>query len=140
MNTTVQAAGLLLMTRTQPRKFLLMQHADRWDLPKGHAEAGESLLETALRETQEETGIANSKIEIQPNFKFELEYDVVSSKRGQYRKRVTYFLGWVDTPLEIVPSEHLGFSWFEWPVRRPIQSQTIDPLLASIATFLNQGV
>ena len=57
VGTTVDAAGLLLMTRAEPRKFLLMRHRDRWDLPKGHVEPGEGIREAALRETEEETGI-----------------------------------------------------------------------------------
>lgn len=39
---------------------LLMCHATgtrRWDLPKGMGEPGETALETALRETREETGL-----------------------------------------------------------------------------------
>jgi len=39
---------------------LLLCHAtgsSRWDIPKGHGEDGESQIETALRETAEETGL-----------------------------------------------------------------------------------
>jgi len=39
---------------------LLLCHAtgtSRWDIPKGHGEAGESAQDTALRETAEETGL-----------------------------------------------------------------------------------
>lgn len=37
--------------------FLLLKAYDKWDLPKGHLKSGEDLLEAALRETDEETGI-----------------------------------------------------------------------------------
>ncbi|MBR4739094.1 MAG: NUDIX domain-containing protein [Bacteroidales bacterium] len=37
--------------------MLLIRRNGRWDLPKGKVEAGETLLQAALRETKEETGI-----------------------------------------------------------------------------------
>jgi 8-oxo-dGTP pyrophosphatase MutT (NUDIX family) len=44
-------------------EFLLMQdHRSRWTIPKGHVESGETLEQTALREMQEETGLAKLKI------------------------------------------------------------------------------
>ena len=37
--------------------MLLIRRNNRWDLPKGKVEAGETLLQAALREVEEETGI-----------------------------------------------------------------------------------
>jgi bis(5'-nucleosidyl)-tetraphosphatase len=110
-----------------------MKHSNRWDLPKGHAEPGETILQTALRETEEETGILASEIEVDSLFEYVTEYSVSGSKRGDYRKRVTYFIGYIASPVEIQLTEHTGYQWFPWPVAGPIQAQTIDPLLADIA-------
>jgi 8-oxo-dGTP pyrophosphatase MutT (NUDIX family) len=38
-------------------QFLLLRHADRWDLPKGLVEPGETPLAAAHRELWEDTGI-----------------------------------------------------------------------------------
>ena len=38
-------------------ELLLIELRHRWDLPKGHIEAGESESEAALREVEEETGV-----------------------------------------------------------------------------------
>lgn len=132
MSSIVQAAGVVIFTRTKPLQFLLLKHGDRWDLPKGHAEPGESIRETALRETEEETGIPASTIELDEAFQFVLEYEVIGKKRGSYRKQVTYFLGFIAAPVEIELTEHIGFQWHAWPAPL-IQQQTIDPLLASVA-------
>ena len=141
MSNVVEAAGLVLFTRSEPTQFLLMKHADRWDLPKGHAEPGETILQTALRETEEETGIAASGICIDDSFRFVTEYYVVGKKRGDYHKRVTYFLGTIEQtvehPIQVCLTEHIGYQWFDWPVTGSIQSQTIDPLLAAIAKHRN---
>lgn len=139
MASIVQAAGVVIFTRTQPASFLLLKHIDRWDLPKGHSEPGESLRDTALRETEEETGIAASTIELDETFQFVLEYDVSGKKRGNYRKQVTYFLGYIPAPTDIELTEHIGFEWLAWPAP-PIQQQTIDPLLTSVARYFSSSV
>lgn len=127
-----EAAGFLLMVREPRPQFLLMQHADRWDLPKGHAEEGESIIETALRETEEETGIIATSIEVDPDFRFVTEYRVIGKKRGTYDKRVTYFLGFLPSKPNIKATEHLGHRWWDWPPAKKIQEKTIDPLLAEL--------
>lgn len=38
--------------------MLLIRRNNRWDLPKGKVEPGETLLQAALREVEEETGIS----------------------------------------------------------------------------------
>ncbi|MEL7266668.1 MAG: NUDIX domain-containing protein, partial [Planctomycetota bacterium] len=53
--------------KSAPNAFLLMRHAKRWDLPKGHSDPGETLIQTALRETQEETGIALNPDALEPD-------------------------------------------------------------------------
>ena len=52
----VRAAGGIV---TAPDgTMLLIQRNGRWDLPKGKVEPGETLLQAALREVEEETGIS----------------------------------------------------------------------------------
>jgi len=53
------AAGAVLVTRRAPVEILLIHEAseDRWCFPKGHIEPGESALEAARREVEEETGL-----------------------------------------------------------------------------------
>jgi 8-oxo-dGTP pyrophosphatase MutT (NUDIX family) len=133
----VEAGGVLLLTRTPPRQFLLMRHPDRWDLPKGHAEAGETPRETALREMREETGVDPSLVTLDPTFEFTLEYPVRYGREAFARlKRVHYFLGWIAEPLSIACSEHDDCRWFDWQPPHTIQAQTIDPLLAAVAAHL----
>ncbi len=140
---TVQAAGVLLVVADgqpprRPRQFLLMRHTDRWDLPKGHCEAGETLRETALRETEEETGIRASRIHLVDGFTYTLEYPVTyaAPTKQTFTKRVTYFLGRLDDVQKVKCTEHQGFQWFPWDPPHRIQTQTIDPLLAAIDGFL----
>lgn len=131
MEKLSEAAGLLLFSTGDPIQFLLMRHADRWDLPKGHAEPGENILTTALRETEEETGIAAESIQVDPEFQFQLEYTVRHPSRGSYPKRVTYFLGYLPASCTVRLTEHIDYRWWDWPHDGSLQAQTIDPLLAA---------
>jgi len=135
MSSIVQAAGIVILARTKPVSVLLLKHKNRWDLPKGHADSGEDLRQTALRETEEETGIVAARIELDDSFQYVTEYDVIGNKRGDYRKQVTYFLGFIESQCEITLTEHLGYQWLDWPPGK-IQANTIDPLFKAIELHL----
>lgn len=132
----VHAAGLVIIAEAPTQQVLLMKHKSRWDLPKGHADDGETLMQTALRETEEETGISPDQLSVDKHFEFALEYDVEKKKRGSYRKRTTYFLAWLDQPVDVQLTEHIGYKWIDWPVAKPIQPMTIDPLFAAVKQHL----
>jgi len=42
--------------------YLLIYRLNRWDLPKGHLEAGENAAHAAIREVEEECGVQNLEI------------------------------------------------------------------------------
>lgn len=130
----LKACGFLLFRREPQRSFLLMEHADRWDLPKGHVDGEESEYACAVRELAEETGIGEGDLEIDPTFRFTTRYDVFPKQRDFRRtsKELVIFLAWLKRKVEIQITEHVGFRWFPWAPPHAIQVQTIDPLLASV--------
>ncbi|MBB3205220.1 8-oxo-dGTP pyrophosphatase MutT (NUDIX family) [Rhodopirellula rubra] len=134
----VRAAGMLLMTETPEPQFLLMRHPDRWDLPKGHCDGKETYLETALREMREETGVSPKKCRIADDFQFDIQYEVTyRNQPGKiFPKNVRYFLAWLPDVVKIEVTEHESYEWLAWSPRRPIQTQTIDPLLDAVEEYL----
>ncbi len=130
-----RAAGILIFTRQKPKRFLLMRHPKRWDLPKGHCESGESDVQTALRETEEETGFPADSIRLDDAFRFELTYPVQYKRHGDqvFEKTVVYLLGDIESESAPELTEHSDFQWFDWNPPHQIQAQTIDPLLAAVA-------
>ncbi len=133
----VNAAGMLLFALETPPKFLLMRHRNRWDLPKGHAEPGETILETALRETEEETGVPAAAISVDPSFQYVIEYPVTYRSAGECLKRVTYFLGYLPATRTIEVTEHESYRWWTWPQLESVQEKTIDPLLGAVNAFFD---
>lgn len=115
-----------------------MKHSDRYDLPKGHIELGESDLECALREMNEETGIAIDAVQVEPGFEYRSTYYPQSARYNNemIEKTLIIFLGWVDSPTVTTSTEHLGYEWIDWQPPHQIQTQTIDPLLTAVNAFL----
>ncbi|MDO8515995.1 MAG: NUDIX domain-containing protein [bacterium] len=107
-------AGFVIYRRTHDGiKFLLLyRRGNYWNFPKGHFEHGERDLDTALRETEEETGLKKSDLRIIPNFR---AYERFSFRRGHetIHDTVILFLAETRNPnVRLVPREHSGFAWF----------------------------
>jgi bis(5'-nucleosidyl)-tetraphosphatase len=132
------SCGFLIVRGDPISAFLLMEHPDRLDLPKGHVDPGESDLECALRELEEETGITDGDIEVVEDFVYETNYPVSGRRYGGggiITKTLRIFLGRLLTDLEIEVSEHDGHRWVDWNPPHRIQERVIDPLLAQLAGF-----
>lgn len=80
-------------------EILLIKHVNsgHWSFPKGHVEANETEVETALREIKEETGI---DVIIDPTFRETVSY----SPKKDTQKVVVYFIAKAKN-FEYVPQE-----------------------------------
>lgn len=131
----LKSCGVLVFRDRPNCSFLLMKHPHRYDLPKGHIEGGESELDCALRELQEETGITHDQVQIDPDFRFEETYQARYKRfRGEIvEKTVVIFVAWLDAEGDQLKlTEHRGYDWFEWHPPHRIQQKTVDPLLGAV--------
>jgi len=134
----IKSCGFLIIRGNPPREFLLMRHADRWDLPKGHVDNGETEMLCALRELHEETGITAGDIEQIEGFRFTTQYQVRAKRSDRlYDKTLVVFLARLNRDVKIDPTEHGGYQWFPWNPPHQIQARTIDPLLAAVEEFFH---
>jgi len=138
----VKSCGFLLY-RTDPRRsFLLMRHADRWDLPKGHIDPGETKIQAAYRELYEETGIHADDIRMDGRFKYKQKYTVPGKRYGRsglLQKTLIVYLAELLREVDIKAEEHLGYEWFNWEPPHDIQEKTINPLLSELEKFWQQN-
>jgi len=121
------SAGMVLYReRKGKREYLLLKSTYRstfWGFPKGLIEAGESELQTALREVSEETGLF--EIEVISGFEEKTHFWKTVKGKKVY-KEVIWFLGKVlDKNDGKVSSEHEELVWlpFEEAIVRVTHKQ-----------------
>lgn len=134
----VKSCGFLLFRDGPPKSFLLMKLPGRYDLPKGHLEGRETELQCAIRELREETGIHAESVEIDPHFRYTEVYFPRYRRFGgrQVEKTLVIFLGRLTRPVPTLKlTEHESWEWVVWPPYRRLQQQTIDPLIAKVASY-----
>ena len=106
------AAGVVLWAGSAAAPtFLLLRNARHgsWGLPKGHADPGEDLLSTALREVEEETGIVLAEAGLRDDFADTHLYQ----PKPEVWKRVVNFLAAepVDPQSFVRSDEHDEHAW-----------------------------
>jgi 8-oxo-dGTP pyrophosphatase MutT (NUDIX family) len=118
------SAGMIVYYKLngEPKYLLLHYIAGHWDLAKGKLKAGETNMQAALRELQEETGI--SKIEIKPDFATSIKYIFEDYAGRLIEKTVHFFVGEVKKKDGVIlsPREHKGFTWL--PFNEAVQKLT----------------
>ncbi len=134
------SCGILLF-KNDWKSFLLMKHKDRWDLPKGHTEKGETIKQCAIREFEEETGLKQKDIIIIPEYRFDLVYYPLVKKypKQVVKKNLYVYLALLKKDKEIIPTEHESFKWFKWNAPHNIQEKTINPLLEFTDKFFKSN-
>ncbi len=112
------AAGIVVFGEKDGLVFLLHQaDEDRWCLPKGHVDPGESLEAAALREVREETGFEQVRIDGEVR---EVAYRFYHPRKAvNVHKAVVYFRG--TTPERMARLEPI-FDRGEWmPIEEAIR-------------------
>ena len=107
------SAGIVLFRKEDSKNLFLLLHypSGHWDFVKGKMEQGESIHETALRETKEETGITDVKF--LENFEEWIKYDF--QYMGELvHKKVVFFLAETKTKNVKISHEHLDYAWMDY--------------------------
>ena len=104
-------------------QVLLLERADYpgyWQSVTGSCEAGETLVETALREVREETGLdarqyplsdwqSQNVYEIYPQWRYRYPPDIAHNTEYVFGLELPCVV-----PVQLEPREHLNFQWLAW--------------------------
>ena len=123
------SAGVVV-TRPGPGgwRYLLLRAFRNWDFPKGRVEPGEGPREAAVRETREESALAD----------LEFRWGDAFLETGPYAggKVARYYLacspsGKVSLPVspELGRPEHEDFRWVDYGQARALLSPRLQPIL-----------
>ena len=107
------SAGIVIFRKEGSKKIFLLLHypSGHWDFVKGKMEKGESTNQTAVRETQEETGITD--ITFVKDFEEWIEYNF--KYQGELvQKKVVFFLAETKTKEIKISHEHSGYTWMDY--------------------------
>jgi len=131
--TPIVAAGTL--TFNKEGQVLMMFRKGSWDLPKGKADFGETISETAKRETQEETGLQGIQIvkELNPtcHVYFEPRVNAWICKTTYWF--IAHWLGEGD----LVPQAEEGITALEWmDLEKAKNIRPLYPLILNVLTGL----
>ena len=108
-----RSAGAVIVRNTsEGRMFLILNYpSGHWDFVKGKIEEKETLYQTVIRETKEETGI--SDLEFIDGFEEAIEYNF-QFKGETIHKKVIFFLANTKTEKITISHEHLGYTWLNF--------------------------
>ncbi|HET7833085.1 MAG TPA: dihydroneopterin triphosphate diphosphatase [Gallionella sp.] len=118
-----QPISVLVVIYTPALDVLLLERGDHpgyWQSVTGSREAGETLLETAIREVREETGLDASRFEL-TDWQSQNVYEIYPQWRHRYAPDTTHNTEHVfglelphPVAVQLSPREHLKYQWLAW--------------------------
>jgi len=115
--------SVLVIIHSADGQVLLMERADApgfWQSVTGSQDANETLVQTAIREVREETGLDATRFELVP-WDIENRYEIYERWRHRYAPGVTHNTEHVfglrlpaPQPVTLAPDEHVHAVWLPW--------------------------
>ena len=104
----IEAAGGLV--KNPQKEYLFIYRNDKWDIPKGKLEKGESIKEGAVREVEEECGIKVSKL----GKKICKTYHAYTIKGEVVLKKTHWYKMKCDSGEKLKPQKEEGITDVRW--------------------------
>jgi|TARA_R110002020_G_scaffold162396_1_gene347969 8-oxo-dGTP pyrophosphatase MutT (NUDIX family) len=117
----VKAGGGLVINKEG--KLLFIFRKGIWDLPKGKMDLGETLEETAVRETSEETGVPKNKLKV---LTFLTTTRHIFYKTTEKIKDCSWYLMKTKYKGKLVPQKKEGIEKCEWLTLEEFKTLSIN--------------
>ena len=108
------AGAVVFVPAAEGPEYLLLRYgAGYWGFPKGHVEDGETDVQAAQREVEEETGIQVAQQRLLEGFEDDTDYKF---RRGSIlvEKDVRFYLIEASTREVKLSHEHSGYAWLPY--------------------------
>ncbi|MFT4061315.1 MAG: NUDIX domain-containing protein [Edaphocola sp.] len=128
----ITAAGGVVYEPTG--KVLMIYRRDKWDLPKGKHDEGETIAECALREVQEETGVANLAL----HEKIGETLHVYTQGKHEYLKTTHWFRMTVPEAQALVPQAEEQIADARWVAPKDL-GKCLTQSYAAVAEVLGKA-
>ena len=115
--------SVLVVIHTPALQVLLLERADApgyWQSVTGSQDPDETLVQTALREVKEETGLEAGRYELR-DWRHQNSFEIFTRWRHRYAPGVTHNTEHVfglrvpePVAIQLSPREHLNYRWLPW--------------------------
>ena len=126
------------IVKNDNNQILFIYRRGKWDLPKGKAEKGESIRETAVREVIEETGIEKLKIDKY----FSNTFHIIRNNKKYFLKETSWFLMSSNFKGKLKPQLKEGIKSVKWKTfddAKKIKKKTYGNISIILTNFLKQN-
>jgi len=133
------AGAVILREGANGWRYLLLRVFRTWDFPKGGVEPGESPMQAAMREVEEETALTDLEFRWGEAHRDTEPYS--GGKVARYYVAVSQ-LGEVSLPInpELGRPEHHEFRWVPHAEARRLLPERLQPVLAWVHELVEQPV
>jgi len=134
----IPAAGGIVRNLTG--EILFIRRLEKWDLPKGKIEDGETIAEAALREVEEECGISNLQIAKQLQSTFHIYRSPYLPESNNWVWKETYWFEMIYSGSEIpqpqIEEDITEIQWFPEERLDEVRQETYGNLKELLSTYL----
>jgi 8-oxo-dGTP pyrophosphatase MutT (NUDIX family) len=128
----VQAGGGLV--KNKAGEILLIFRRGKWDLPKGKLDDNETLLECAVREVKEETGLT----QIKAGKEIDVTYHTYVEFGKHILKESHWYMMQTNTMEELIPQAEEGITGIRW-VKKDELKDYLDNTFPTIVAVLKKA-
>ena len=141
-NRPLIMAGAALLLLNPERQLLMMRRTDnqRWGIPGGAMELGESLEDTARRETQEEIGVWVPQAALFGVYSGPELYYQYPNGAEVYNVTAVYIARGVTADIQLNPEEHSEYQFFDLSNLPAEISPPVRPILRDLVQCEGPGL